>query len=206
MPAIRQTTKPGATKPGATKPGAIGNERVLVVISARIVCVGKSEISRNFAGGVAGRAASVYLGFAALDPHGRLFIRDNSLIDFASAGETAPSAQGRAAGTLVSGPGTAPGVAWRMIAAGSARWRCRPRPPIFPSVEIEAKDGAMAYLYQLAGRELAGRGIAAIAAVAFLGLAGCAPSDGSAIAEGSSSPPSVGSAYVYPPPDLQVYD
>jgi len=48
----------------------------------------------------------------------------------------------------------------------------------------------MAYLYQLAGRELAGRGIAAIAAVAFLGLAGCAPSGGSAIAEGSSSPPS----------------
>jgi len=70
MPAIRQTTKPGATKPGA-----IGNERVLVVISARVVCVGKSAISRNFAGGVAGRAASVYLGFAAPDPHGRLFIR-----------------------------------------------------------------------------------------------------------------------------------
>ncbi len=64
----------------------------------------------------------------------------------------------------------------------------------------------MAYLYQLAGRELAGRGIAAIAAVAFLGLAGCAPSGGSAIAEGSSSPPSAGATYVYPPPDLQVYD
>jgi len=60
----------------------------------------------------------------------------------------------------------------------------------------------MAYLYQLAGR-----GIAVVAAVAFLGgLAGCAQSGGSAVAEGSSSPPSVGATYVYPPPSLQVYD
>jgi hypothetical protein len=64
----------------------------------------------------------------------------------------------------------------------------------------------MAYLCRLAGR-----GIAMVAAIAFLGaslggLAGCAQSAGSGVAEGSSSPPSVGSIYVYPPPNLQVYD
>jgi hypothetical protein len=53
----------------------------------------------------------------------------------------------------------------------------------------------------------AGRWAAVIAVFAFVGgLIGCAQLSGSEVAEGSSSPPPVGSVYVYPPPNLQVYD
>jgi hypothetical protein len=51
-----------------------------------------------------------------------------------------------------------------------------------------------------------GRWMAMIAVCAFLGaLAGCAQLNGGA-GEGSSSPPLAGANYVFPPPDLQVYD
>ena len=60
---------------------------------------------------------------------------------------------------------------------------------------------AMTHLYQLVGRS-----IAMIAVCAFLGvLAGCAELGGGA-GEGSSSPPPDSGNYVFPPPDLQVYD
>jgi hypothetical protein len=59
----------------------------------------------------------------------------------------------------------------------------------------------MTHLYQLAGRR-----IATIAVCAFLGvLAGCAQLSSGA-GEGSSSPPPDSGNYVFPPPDLQVYD
>ena len=51
-----------------------------------------------------------------------------------------------------------------------------------------------------------GRWIAMIAVGAVLGvLAGCAQLGGGA-GEGSSSPPLDSANYVFPPPDLQVYD
>ena len=53
----------------------------------------------------------------------------------------------------------------------------------------------------------AGRWAAVVAVFAFVsGLIGCAQLSGSDVAEGSSSPPPAGSVYVYPPPNLQVYD
>lgn len=53
----------------------------------------------------------------------------------------------------------------------------------------------------------AGRWAPVIAAFAFIsGLIGCAQLSGSEVAEGSSSPPPAGSVYIYPPPNLQVYD
>ena len=60
----------------------------------------------------------------------------------------------------------------------------------------------MEYVYHRAGR------CASVVAVfAFLsGLIGCAQLSGSEISEGSSSPPPAVSVYVYPPPNLQVYD
>jgi len=59
----------------------------------------------------------------------------------------------------------------------------------------------MLHLYQLVGRR-----IAVIAICAFLGvLAGCAQQSGEA-GEGSSSPPPDSAKYVFPPPNLQVYD
>jgi len=60
----------------------------------------------------------------------------------------------------------------------------------------------MLYVYQHAGRW------AAIIAVLGLvsGLTACAQWSSSEVAEGSSSPPPSGSVYVYPPPNLQVYD
>jgi hypothetical protein len=52
-----------------------------------------------------------------------------------------------------------------------------------------------------------GRWAAMIATFAFVsGLIGCSQLSSSEVAEGSSSPPPAGSVYVYPPPNLQVYD
>ena len=49
--------------------------------------------------------------------------------------------------------------------------------------------------------------IAMVAVCAFTGwLAGCAQPGGLAAGEGSSLPPSPSAPYVFPPPDLQVYD
>jgi hypothetical protein len=60
----------------------------------------------------------------------------------------------------------------------------------------------MVHVYQRAGRWAA-----VVAVFAFVsGLIGCAQLSGSEVAEGSSSPPPASSVYVYPPPNLQVYD
>jgi hypothetical protein len=60
----------------------------------------------------------------------------------------------------------------------------------------------MVHMYQCAGRWLA-----VMATFAFVsGLIGCAQLSGLDVAEGSSSPPPASSIYVYPPPNLQVYD
>jgi hypothetical protein len=60
----------------------------------------------------------------------------------------------------------------------------------------------MMHVYQRAGRWAA-----VVAVFAFVsGLIGCAQLSGSEVVEGSSSPPPAGSVYVYPPPNLQVYD
>jgi hypothetical protein len=52
----------------------------------------------------------------------------------------------------------------------------------------------------------AGRWVAVIIVLVLSGLTGCTQWSGSEVAEGSSSPPPTGSVYVYPPPNLQVYD
>jgi hypothetical protein len=51
-----------------------------------------------------------------------------------------------------------------------------------------------------------GRWISMVAVCALLGvLAGCSQQSGG-VGEGSSSPPTSSANYVFPPPDLQVYD
>jgi hypothetical protein len=60
----------------------------------------------------------------------------------------------------------------------------------------------MPHLYQLVGRR-----IAVIAICAFLGvLSACANQLSGEAGEGSSSPPPDSGKYVFPPPNLQVYD
>jgi hypothetical protein len=66
---------------------------------------------------------------------------------------------------------------------------------------LNLTEVAMMYSYRVVGRW-----IAMIAVCAFLGgLSGCAQLSGGA-GEGSSSPPLGSANYVFPPPDLQVYD
>jgi hypothetical protein len=76
------------------------------------------------------------------------------------------------------------------------------RPSGFPGVSaLILTEVAMMQSYHVVGRW-----IAVIAVCAFLGvLAGCARLGGAA-GEGSSSPPLDSANYVFPPPDLQVYD
>jgi hypothetical protein len=51
--------------------------------------------------------------------------------------------------------------------------------------------------------QVVGRWVAIIAVCACV-LAGCAPMGG--VSEGSSTPPAQSGSYVFPSPDLQVYD
>jgi hypothetical protein len=60
----------------------------------------------------------------------------------------------------------------------------------------------MAHVYRRAGRLAAVFAVFAFAS----GLTACTQLSGSDVAEGSSSPPPASSVYVYPPPNLQVYD
>jgi hypothetical protein len=64
---------------------------------------------------------------------------------------------------------------------------------------LNYREGAMVHSYQVAGRWIA------MVAVCTCVLAGCAQLS-SGVGEGSSSPPPDSTNYVYPPPDLQVYD
>jgi hypothetical protein len=64
---------------------------------------------------------------------------------------------------------------------------------------LNQTQGAMMHSYQFIGRWVA------MAAICACVLAGCAQLNSGA-GEGSSSPPSDSASYVFPSPDLQVYD